>query len=292
MRPACTRACLLPIAGTVCLGLAGCVVEPLHEQTRAMSVVHAAGNAIDVRTANGGVTVVRGPGPDVSIAALLTSPSQERLALARVEAERNQDGALLVFVTWPGGRRQSREGCSLDITVPEATGVRIETSNGSIRVGGLGGPADLTTSNGSVHAVRHDGPVVVRTSNGRIELRDVEGRVDAATSNGTVDAKGIGAGVRARSSNGPIQISLRPDASGPVDADSSNGAVELVVGPAFAGEVNLHTSNGSVSIPSASVATVLSQSGTSADVRLGTGGEPSRLRTSNAGVRLRVIEGD
>jgi hypothetical protein len=259
---------------------------PVYEETRASQVASAAGKAVDVRTTNGAVTLERADRSDVQITAKLVSPSKERLAEAEVVTDRREDGTLLVYVAWPGDRSLSREGCTFDIKLPGATGVKIESSNGAIRVDGLGGAANLETSNGSITVTGFDGPVTAHSSNGKIVVRDIEGRADVRTSNGSIEISGVAGGVHAESSNGGVAVTLRPEAMGPVEAHTSNGSITLEIGPAFAGELSAQTSNGGLHLADLG-ATVVSMNKHDAVLRFGTGGERSRLTTSNGSVVIR-----
>ncbi|MBL0927735.1 MAG: hypothetical protein IBJ11_08800 [Phycisphaerales bacterium] len=244
-------------------------------EMRTVEAPHQPGSGIDVATSNGKVSVERAAVSAVSIRATIRAESAERAERVKIVAERaGGSGAsggapLTVRAEWPDGRRPS-EGVAFSIDVPDAAGVSVSTSNGSIDVKGLSGRATLSTSNGAVNVWSHRGPVEAASSNGAIAIEQVPGPVKALTSNGRV------------------AVRLDDDGPGPVEVVTSNGRIELTVGPGFAGDVDAGTSNGTIALtPSAPgrKATL----GTSARVPVGgAGGPTSILRTSNASVEVVV----
>lgn len=254
------------------LALSGCTVtnvasSRMTEGTTSSRVAHVAGTPLVVRNANGAVRVQRGGGSEVVVDARIRARDAARLAATSVSSVRDADGTLRVGVVWPNNQRESTEGASLIVTVPDTASLDIETSNGAITIeGGLAGPASLDTSNGAITVRDYQGPVNADTSNGAVELTNVPA-ADVDTSNGSV------------------KIVLAADATGPVRADSSNGSIELVVGAGFTGSVDADTSNGRVScaVPRAAV---VRQRNSSAFYRFGEGAT-STLSTSNGSITIR-----
>jgi hypothetical protein len=221
------HACLaLALAAT--LAACGWVPSARYKATVTATATHQPAAPVDATTENGAITISKGTGPGVQVTAAVRAATQERAQAVTISAQPNDLGVLVVRVNWPGGKREPNEGCSLDITVPGASGLALTTSNGSIRATGLAGPATLSTSNGSVRVTNHDGTVHAKTSNGSVTLEGVTGAA--------VDT-----------SNGSVTVRLTPGASGPVNIDTSNGSITLAVGSAFAGKVQASTSNGRVS---------------------------------------------
>jgi hypothetical protein len=249
--------------------MTGCtMMAPLHEQTVTVNAPHVADTALQVEGHNGSTTITRdAAAKDVSIVATLRMTSEQRLGETRIFADRDPaTNALFIHATPPGGQWEGREGISYTIATPGAQGVKVRTGNGSIRISGLSGAADLETSNGRVEATDHAGSVLARTSNGSVSATNVNGPVDARTSNGSVT------------------VALADSATGPVSIHSSNGSVQLRVGSAFQGTLRADTSNGSVTVPSS--AKIKDKDRTSAVVAFGEGGWESRIETSNGSVRV------
>lgn len=231
---ACIAAAAVP--GCIVVLADGSYAPARFRESRTLHVAHVAGKPLEVTTGNGEVVIRRAGGTgggaaggagDVTIEAHLRASSEARLQSARVEATRRDDGTLTIADTWPESRRRGSERCDFVITVPDASLVRVTTSNGEINLTGLAGPAELQTSNGAICVTDHDGPVKARTSNGEITLKDVR----------SADAQ---------SSNGEIAIRLLPDAAGPVIAETSNGEISVAVGPGFVGPLTASTSNGGI----------------------------------------------
>jgi hypothetical protein len=270
--------------------LSGCLFwgnlgDAQFKETRHMTVAHQAGSALKVTSGNGAVTVKRGSVTEVQIDAEIRCTSEERLAQTKIVADR-VDGKLNIEVAWPGGRAMNNEGCRFDIIVPDAKGVEVTTSNGSITVSGLAGEATLRSSNGAIRLSDQDGPADATTSNGRIELQNVAGSATATTTNGAVIVNAAKGSVRATSTNGSINVQLTDDNAGPVSAASTNGAIDLTLGKAFAGTLNAATTNGSIDIPNLADAKLLRVQKHSASLAIGQSAEISELRTTNGSIRV------
>jgi hypothetical protein len=250
--------------------LTGCgVSSPRFTQDAAVTVEHVSGSALAVVNANGAVTAERHSRPEVRIEARLRSDVADRLAGTRLMAERTDGSALRIWIEWPDGQRRPNEGADLRIYLPEAQGVNIRSSNGSLKLAGFSGAADLATSNGSVTVTGHDGPVGLVTSNGSVRLEAITGPVDLTTS------------------NGGVTIGLTDANPGPVSARSSNGGITLSFGPAFSGVLTARTSNGPVTVEGVTGAELRSLERSRAEIRIGESDEASVLETSNGPVRVR-----
>lgn len=280
------------IAVVASLSMTGCVVfsGAHYRETRNLVAEHEQGAAIALETANGGVTIRRADVYAVEITANVRARTQERLEATRIIAA-PAGGALRISVEWPEGRRLGSEGCSFDVLLPSADGAQVRTSNGSIEIDGLAGLADLRSSNGRITVRDHLGDVDAHSSNGRITAERVAGGVRADTSNGGVTVLDVGGPVDVGTSNGSVRIALAPDNPGPVRAASSNGAIDAALSPAFAGELRASTSNGVVHFEGGDLRPrVLRMGRRTATLSFGEEGAaaPSRLRTSNGSIRIRV----
>ena len=266
-----------------------------RETTR--SVVHKPGQGVEVWTRNGSVKVMAAPDQaDVTVEARLTcrgdtlEEAQERLAAATLTVERRDDGTLRIEPVFPGGYRGG-DGASVSVWIPDARGVSVHTSNGSVTSSGLSGKIVIDTSNGNIKLTDHDGEAWIDTSNGNVVVNGLAGSLILDTSNGSVHLDGVAGPVRADTSNGPMTVTLTPEATGPMHLDTSNGSITVRVGQAFAGDVRLSTSNGSINVqdPSGRVSSQrLTRS--SGHVVIGNGDESSVIDTSNGRITL-TIEG-
>jgi len=266
--------------------LTGCGAGFLHRETRQSQTPYLPDTPLRVVSSNGSISIRSGNQDLVLIRADIRATTPERLAAAEVTTQRLDDGTLVIGVAWPDGERKSSEGCDFLISLPGVSQVELRTTNGAIEVEGMSGQAVLTTSNGSIWAVAHNGPVAAETRNGAIRIDRPAGPVVARTSNGEVEVKDAAAGVDVETTNGAVSIALADDSPGPVRVRTSNGSVELRPGPAFRGELALGTSNGSLDIGRLRGAEVLSISSRSGKLKIGEGGDPSSVQTSNGRIRV------
>ena len=278
----------LSLLGVILLTFPGChSLAPLVEKSVALQVAHISNKPLHVETANGKVEVNGGPREDVAITAVIRAISQERLEQTKVAATRIEDGTLVVEAVWPGNTRKSREGCHITVDLPSVSRINLRSSNGTIKMQGLGGEAQLKTSNGSITVVGHGGPVDAETSNGSIDLQDVAGDVAMKSSNGKLTATRVGGAAKAKTSNGPVEIALGSNSRGPINATSSNGSVTLVLNSDFVGSLDLRTSNGSVKVSDSLERYVTSRNKKKqARLRIGDGGGESQVSTSNGAIRV------
>ncbi len=233
----------------VFLALAGLLAIPLHgcslhfgnvyraRTTFSTQVDHVVGAGLTVKTRNGGVEVVASPdATEVSVTARLTcgGDTQEeadaRLAAATVSVTRAADRRLLIEPVFPGGPQRG-DGASIVVELPDATGVHLDTSNGSVVARGLSGRLVIDTSNGSINltlAPTQSGPLHLDTSNGSIRVvvgPAFVGAVNFSTSNalltvrdnvGRINRKNL------RKSRGTIVVGTGGDSS---RVDTSNGRI-------------------------------------------------------------------
>jgi DUF4097 and DUF4098 domain-containing protein YvlB len=199
-------------------------------------------------------------------------------------------------------------GAKYVIRVPRKTELeRIQSSNGSIRVLDVQGPARLQSSNGSIHADHLGGSLDARTSNGSIEVEQLNGGATLRTSNGRIRAEGVRGTVEATTSNGGINIHLAKTESGrPVKLESSNGSIDLTIDEVNQNDVYASTSNSSITVrlPASIGARLRAQASNSSittdfevqtqgvlskhhlEGTIGSGGPLLELETSNGSIRL------
>lgn len=272
------------------LTLTACGAMPRHSEDRVMTVSHLAGSAVSVVNANGSVSAEQDERADVRVEVRLFSPSTERLAFATVRAERQGDNALRVWVEWPGGQRRENEGSNIRVFLPDASGVDVRSSNGSVHVAGLSGHAEINTSNGSIVVQHHDGDLHAVTTNASIRAESVLGPSRLDTSNGSIVVADAGGPVEAETSNASASVQLDPSNPGPVRVRTSNGRVELDLGTAFTGRLKLGTSNGSIRVAGFDNARMVESRNDYVELTVGESAEVSAVKTSNGSVRVRGPE--
>lgn len=254
--------------------------------TRDVSVEHVAQRPLHVETDNGGITVTQGGTDQVQVTAKVRARSQERLDAVQILAERDSEGALLVHARWPDGKRLSNEGCEFIVSIPDASNLEADTSNGAIAVSGMTCPADLDTSNGGIDVSNHTGDIVAASSNGAIVMDRVTGEVNAQTSNGAIEVASVTGPVTADTNNGSIEVTLAAAAAGPVRLDTSNGNIVLRVGEAFTGKLAAETSNARIRVTTPRAQRTSGNGRDEGVWRFGADGKDSALETSNGGITV------
>jgi hypothetical protein len=201
---------------------------------------------------NGGVSVRAWDGRDVLVRAQIqtTAPSREEAGrIARQVTVSTSGGTIRASGPETEGRRSW--AVSYEIFVPRRMDLSIETHNGPISVAGVSGEMELEALNGPMN------------------LRDV------------------GGDVRARTTNGPLNVQLagsRWSGDG-LDAQTVNGPVNLIVPDGYSAELETGTVHGPmrIDIP----VTVRGQVSKHIRTRLGSGGAPIRVMTTNGPVTVR-----
>lgn len=295
-----TRRIAVPVlSAATLLGLTACGQHggswgsnPRYTEDRAMTVAHVAGTGLSVVNANGSVSAIGDQDrvDDVLIEARLYSFDTERLAFAKLLATRTGDGTLDVRVEWPGEGRQKNEGATIRVYLPDADGVEVRTSNGSITTEYLSGHANLSSSNGKITAIGHNGELVAGSSNGSIRAEGVTGPIDVKTSNGAVVVEHALAPVRVQTSNGSISIQTADSNPGPVRARTSNGRVNLDLGTGFEGRLRIDTSNARIDVRDVQHARLIQSSKNYVELQIGDSDRESTVRTSNGSVRVKGTE--
>ena len=237
------------------------------EQSRTVKNVKV--GKLIVTSHNGYIRVSKGKDPTIDIHAVIKARSKERLEAVQIHAAPGKNGAFEIYAIFPG-KHLSNESCSFTIKVPQTKGLDLNTSNGSITINQLAGPAQLHSSNGALKIFDHNGPLKLSTSNGSVQVRDANEAVDAKTSNGRID------------------VVLREDNPGPVQLKTSNGSIHLQVGKAFQGSMQARTSNGLVSADLPSEIRVERKKRKEMNIYFSNRGPSSRLRTSNGRIKVEL----
>jgi hypothetical protein len=249
-----------------------------------------AGGIIDLHNANGKTRVIGEDRENIRVLAIKHARAESEAAARQLLGEIHLEvaeisGVLEIDVEIP--RKWNRHGSvDLEMRVPRELEMKVSSANGKLCLQGLRcnvharsgngsislhdivGDIDITTANAKVSCACTCGRLIARSSNGKIEVGEHSGSIDAITSNGLIRAtldKLSQAGVSLATSNGRIVLELpdRPDAE--VDIRVDNGVIknELVLGQ------ESRESNGRLR------------------GRLGRGGIPIKLRTSNGTISLR-----
>jgi DUF4097 and DUF4098 domain-containing protein YvlB len=213
--------------------------------------VAATGGVLAVQTTNGGIDVVGQARGDVHVEAKVVATAETQ-ARAREIANAVRINATIDRVEADGPRTQNREGWSVSfrIAVPRALNMSVQTTNGGIRLSELDSKVDFRTTNGGVKLLNLAGDVKGRTTNGGIDV-DLEG------------SAWMGEGLDVETTNGGVRLSLPEHYSATLEATTNNGGmnIDFPGAPRSPRERDI-------------------------SMRLGSGGAPIRVRTSNGGIRV------
>jgi hypothetical protein len=277
--------------------VSGCMIDRPRFQAEShveQSLPHHVGSGVKAETKNGkiivradeqtgsGVTVIA----DIRAGGHSQEEADRRLSETELHLDRLDDETLHVYVDWPQPRRNN-DRASLEIIVPDVTGVRARTSNGAVTVTGASGFADLHTSNGVVTLSDHKGEARIETSNGKVFCTNISGDCRAHTSNGAMELREMHGEVDASTSNGAVVLVLAPGADGAFTVTSSNGAIRANLPAEWAGSVDTITSNGSIQIHGDDL-NLRKHDKRHMTVSRGDSDSRSTLRTSNGGIVLEI----
>jgi DUF4097 and DUF4098 domain-containing protein YvlB len=261
------------------------------------------GGRVALENLNGSVEISSWEKDSVEINGTKYANSEQSLKELRIDV--SSTPAVLQVRTVPAMRFRN-SGARYTIRVPRRVQLdRIVSSNGSIRVEDVEGPANLHSSNGTIRIWRLKGPLDAQTTNGSIEATNQNGSANLHTSNGGIRVEIEKGSLQASTSNGSITARLmQPDAEQPVRLESSNGHIELSMDAVR--DVHASTSNSSivVHLPDAVNARVRARTSNSSiqtdfevltrgmidkhslEGTLGTGGPLIDLSTSNGSIKL------
>ena len=258
-----------------------------------MEIRHTPGTPLEVHSRNGSVEIIADSTIDeVAINAVMTctggsrDEAEQRLAASRLTAERGTSGRLVIEPIFELSERGG-DGAKITVRLPDADGVKVDTSNGNISIKGLSGEAILDTSNGRVTVVDHHGKVHIDTSNGAVQVGGVVGPLQVDTSNSSVEVHDVVGKTSIDTSNGKIIFSLADNVNAPINLDTSNGSIYATISPAFNGTIRMSTSNGRVYVENhAGIPLQENLKKNRGKVTVGDGGSVSVLDTSNGSIKL------
>ncbi len=234
------------------LFVAGCDIEDFGSSDRYTADFHygpyPSVSRLTVESFNGSIEIAGTDGDTVDVSGVKYAATAELRDGIKIDVVKSGD--TLQIRTVRPSERHGNMGAKYVIKVPRKIELdRITSSNGSIHVNDLEGPARLRTSNGGVHANNCKGNLDIRTSNGGIEVEDLEGSAVLRTSNGRVQAEGVRGMLDAGTSNGGINVHLAKTEPGrPIKLDTSNGSIDLTVDQANQNDVYASTSNAGITV--------------------------------------------
>ncbi|HKJ24400.1 MAG TPA: DUF4097 family beta strand repeat-containing protein [Myxococcota bacterium] len=245
---------------------------------------------IKIENANGKTAVVGEDRNDVAVRVVKTARAESedaaRKLLERIRVEVSDAGDHLgLEVDVP--KRWNRHGsANLEVRVPRGMRVGVFSSNGAVAIEGLRGDVVGRSSNGSICVEDVHGDVDVQTSNGKVCCSCTCGRLTARSSNRKIEIGEHEGSVDAMTSNGLIHASVESLGSEGLILSTSNGRIVVELPEKVDADVDLRVDNGVIrnhrELEGASGERTGRLRG-----RLGRGGVPIRLRTSNGSISLR-----
>lgn len=242
----------LPVLSLTLL-LTSCDVEGFIDSQRFKEEfrhVHALkqGGRVTLENYNGSIEISGWAKDEINITGTKYAASEDLLKQVKVDVQ--VAGDTVNIRTIPPAERKGMSGAQFVIHVPRKVELdRIQSSNGSVRITDVEGPARLRTSNGSVRAFNLSSKLEILTTNGSVEVRGLNGSANLRTSNGTVTLDDIHGSVDATTTNGKIQGQLAESAGEmPMRMQTTNGSIDLRLDSALKTDVRASTTNGSVTI--------------------------------------------
>lgn len=201
---------------------------------------------------NGGVSVRAYQGRDIVVRAQIQTQAPSAEEARRIASQVRVSTSGTIHAEGPDLEGQRHWSVSYEIFVPARTDLEVETQNGPITVTGVTGELDL------------------RAQNGPLSLRDVGGDVRARTTNGPLNvtlsgSRWSGEGLDAETTNGPVTLSIPQGYSAELEAGTVHGPVDIDIPVRVQGRTNR------------------------VRTRLGSGGPPIRVMTTNGPVRVRRL---
>jgi len=159
---------------------------------------------------------------------------------------------------------------SLEVTVPNNTGLELTTHNGRVEITNITGQLNATTHNGKVTAEQVSGTIELHTHNGSVICREVSGDTQLKSHNGNIK----------------VYYSQAAPSVCDISLITYNGGIELTTPSNFSGEVEASTHNGSINtdLPITVKGKVSRRKLTGT---IGTGQGKLHLETHNGSIRLR-----
>jgi hypothetical protein len=270
--------------------LAGLPWSERAEERETLRLDAPPGRLVRVQNANGRIRVVGEDRSDIEVVAAKigraeSSPAAEALVREIRVLCGLVGGALEVEVDVP--RRWNRRGhAHLELRVPRGTSVEVSTSNGKICVENLCGAVRARSSNGSVDVASVVGNIDVSASNAKVCCTCTQGHLVARSSNGKIQLEEHRGSIDASTSNGLIVVDVEELGREGVHLATSNGRIVLELPERVDADVDIRVDNGVIR-NDRELCKASSERAGRLRGRLGCGGIPIRVRTSNGSVCLR-----
>jgi hypothetical protein len=265
---------------------------PWSERAEAQESVRFAAPAsgsFRVHNANGRTRISGEDREDIQVTALKAARAESTAAAAAllhdirlVFTETHEGASLEVQVP----RKWHRRGCaSLCIRLPRAMHVAVVAENGRVDVEGIRGSVRAHATNGSANVADVIGDVEVATSNARVSCGGTCGKLSARSSNGKIEIQHHRGSLNASTSNGLIRAALENIDEGGIQLTTSNGRIVLDLPEEIDADIDIRVDNGTI-LNERCLCHVSRETHGRIAGRLGHGGAPIKLRTSNGSISI------
>lgn len=262
---------LMALCLTLLLLAVSCVLAgEEYQQDFSKTLPLKAGDRFSLENVNGDITVATWKNDQVEIKAVKTA-RRNKADLDKVEIRVDEGtGSVSVKAIWPKFPRRANVTVQFTVMVPEGVNLDdVDTVNGSVDVTGRYGEMEVGTTNGGITVEDASGDLSADTTNGSVRVARFEGRIDAETTNGNIRLEGIAV-------------------TGGLTAGTTNGSITLSIGSpeALNADLSAATTNGSVTVDFPVTLESLTRSRRRIEAKIGQGGLPIDLRTTNGSIKL------
>jgi hypothetical protein len=253
------------------------------------SVAARPGGLFRVHNSNGRSRVTGEDRPDIQVTAVKSARAESTDA-----AERLLEEIRLNFTETPEGldlevevpRKWNRRGCvNLCIRLPREMQVWVAATNGRIDVEGIHGRVRARSTNGSATVSNVVGDIEVATTNAKVSCSCTCGKLTARSSNGRIEINAHRGSIDASTSNGLIRACVEDIGDEGVHLATSNGRIALDLPEKVDADVDIRVDNGTIR-NHRELEKISRESDGRVVGRLGAGGVPIKLRTSNGSISL------
>ena len=269
--------------------LAGVPWSERAEREEKLILPSPASGLLRVNNANGRTRVLGEDRDDIEVCTVKVARAESGDAadelLESIRLIHGNGQALDIEVDIP--RKWNRRGhVNLELRVPRGTSVEVTASNGRIGIESLRATVRARSSNGAVDISDVVGDVEIATSNAKVCCCGTKGRLVARSSNGKIELEEHCGSIDASTSNGLIRASMESIGEEGVQLATSNGRIVLDLPEKVDAEVDIRVDNGVIRNDRPLCKATRERSGQLRG-RLGQGGAPIKLRTSNGSINLR-----
>jgi len=270
--------------------LAGLPWSERAEQEEILQLDAPPGRSVRIQNANGRIRVIGEDRSDIEVRATKVAHADSDEAAESLVREIRvlwgQAGGVLEIEIDVPRRWQRRGHAHLEVHLPRGTSVEVNASNGKICVENLCGAVRARSSNGSIDVTDVVGDIDVSASNAKVCCSCTQGHIVARSSNGKIQLHEHRGSIDASTSNGLIVASMEELGREGVQLATSNGRIVLELPHEVDADVDIRVDNGVIRNDRELCKSTSDRAGRLRG-KLGGGGAPIRLRTSNGSICLR-----